>query len=135
MKSKTDIIATIDLTKSYIGTFVRDKINEVECDDRFPPRELKKGDVYTISVSKYPRPVVIIKVLKDKVIGIPLTSTENVNALYKGNSRFFGESYFCNSFTVTNKEDALKRFTSVYDNSKVLNNAIKALRAFINENI
>lgn len=135
MKSKTEIIESIDPKKTYIGSYVIARVNEVEVDDRFAPSVLKKGDVIRVYAGVKQRPCVIIKVKTDMVICIPLTSTENVNNLCYGKSRFYGESFFSNEYKVVDVENAKRNFIGVYDNTKCLNNAIKELKLFILKNI
>lgn len=135
MKSKSDVISTVDPTKTYLGSFVIARINEVECDDTHIPTTLKKGDVIVLQTGTKRRPAVVIRVKKDKVVTIPLTSTENIHNLCKGNSRFFGETWFCNEYRLVEIEQARKAFVGIYDNTKALNEAIKELRTFIKLNI
>ena len=135
MKSKSDVIASIDPTKTYLGNFVIARINEVECDDTHIPDKLKKGDVIVLQTGTKRRPAVVIRVKQDKVVTIPLTSTENIHNLYKGSSRFFGETWFCNEYRLVEIEQARKSFIGIYDNTKILNEAIKELRKFIKSNI
>ena len=135
MKTKSEIIATIDITKTYIGSFVVQKIKEVDCDDTHLPTVLKKGDVIKLESGIKVRPCVIIKVYKDFVIAIPLTSTENIHNLCVSSSRFFGEGWFSNTYVIVPIGLALERFIGVYDDMKVLNNAIKELKIFIEKNL
>lgn len=135
MKTKEEVISDIDITKTYIGKYVVDKINEVEYDRKLKPVYLKKGDVIRTCVGVKSRPSVVIKVLKDKVMSLPLTSENGVHNLCPSKSRFFKDSYFCNTYVVTEIELAKKHFISVFDNPKNLNEAIKKLKEFINKNI
>lgn len=136
MKSKSEIIATVDPKKTYIGSFVIERIREVDCDDSYPPEFLRKGDVIVTNYSgTKSRPSVIIKVLKDKVIAIPLTSNKNVHSLCEHSSRFFSKGYFCNAYIVMDTEVAKSRFVGVYDNPKAVNRAIKELKEFVNINL
>lgn len=139
MSSKADVLAKVNPTTTYIGTRVKELVNEVTCEDApIQPLILKKGDVIRVRIqadgSNKPRPAVIIKVCKDYVISIPLTSCSDTNALCEtSGSRFFKEGYFCNIYIVTPIEKAV--FIGIYDNMKSLNNAIKELRLFIVKNI
>lgn len=135
MKTKTEIIETIDPTKTYLGSYVIARIKEVDCDDTFTPLSLRKGDVLSLSAGLKQRPCVVINVKKDYCICIPLTSTENVHNLCESDSRFFGNGNFSNTYEVVSIDIAKKRFIGVYDNMKLLNNAIKELRLFIVKNI
>lgn len=135
MKSKTEIIETIDPKKTYIGSYVIARINDVDTDDRFIPTTLKKSDVIKHQAGSKIRPCVIIKVKTDKVICLLLTSTENIHYLCESKSRFFGNTYFSNEYKVIEIERAKRNFIGVYDNHKYLNNAIKELKLFILKNI
>lgn len=139
MSSKTDILAQINPTTTYIGTKVRDLLNQVTCEDiPTSPTIYKKGDVIRVRVQKdgssKPRPSCIIKAEKEYVVSIPLTSAEDVNMLCPNTgSRFFKEGYFCNTYVVTAIDKV--EFLGVYDSPKSLNNAIKELREFITKHI
>lgn len=87
------------------------------------PDIIKKGDVY-ISTHFKPRPHVIIKVCKDKVYSIPLTTTNNEFVLCKCNSRFFTESYFSNQLTMVKISYFKNNFIGIYDNTRHLNKVI-----------
>ena len=131
MSSKAEVIEKVSPTSTYIGTAVRKFINEVTCEDSIAPTSLKKGDVIKTFSGVKSRPSVIIGVYKDYVISIPLTSTESVHCMSESDSRFFGKGWFSNSFVITPTELALGFFIGVYDNNKLVNNAIKELKLFI----
>ena len=139
MSSKAEVLAQINPTTTYIGTKVRDLISQVSCEDApTNPTIYKKGDVIRVRVQKdgssKPRPSCIIKVEKEYVVSIPLTSAEDVNMLCPNTgSRFFKEGYFCNTYVVTAIDKV--EFLGVYDSPKSLNNAIKELREFITKHI
>lgn len=135
MKPKSEVIASVDPTKTYLGSYVIARINEVECDDTFIPSYLKKGDVILKTVGGKRRPCVIIKVLAEMVIILPLTSSENIHNLCESRSRFFREGWFSNTYDVEEIKWAKMNFIGVYDNNKDLNNAIKQLRIFITKNV
>lgn len=137
MSSKKEVIEKIIPTQNYLGSFVKSMILEITCEEKqHPPLTFKKGDVIRICKPlNKPRPSVIIKVTKEYVISIPLTSTESVHCLAESESRFFSTGCFCNSYEVTPLEVAKESFIGVYDNPKALTNAIKELRVFIKQNI
>ena len=97
------------------------------------PKELRKGDVIVITTSNKNRPAVVIKVLKELVVCIPLSTTQDSYNLAPSKSRFFREGYFSNHIITIRKELALEYFAGVYDNSRLLNNAIKEMRLFLNK--
>lgn len=140
MSSKAEILSTIDNTKTYIGTKVKEFVNAVHCEERsYPPLNFKKGDVIRVRVnhnSEKTRPSVIIKVTESYVVSIPLTTCEDINVLCPhSKSRFFQQGFFCNSYVVSTIEYAKENFLGVFDNSSELNFAIKELKQFINKNI
>lgn len=136
---KRDLANSFTVTSTYAGQFIRDKIMNAdfkELKQIQAPEQIKKGDVIIVFEGVKSRPAVICKVLKDKTcIYIPLTSTENVHCLSKSKSRFFGEGCFSKNISVCTEEFAIKQFVGVYDNMELLNNAIRSLKEFINENI
>lgn len=141
MSSKTEVLEKIISTQSYLGSYVKSMINEIHCEERKqPPTSWKKGDVIQVRVNKdgsnKPRPSVVIKVYLDYLVSIPLTSADDINKLCDSTgSRFFKDSFFCNTYTITPIDKANEAFLGVYDNMKSLNNAIRELRLFINKNI
>lgn len=134
MPTKQETLDTINPQTTYLGSYVKKMINELTLENKAAPEYLKKGDVIVIKGVKN-RPATIIRVRKEYVIVIPMTSSENVHCLSESKSRFFSEGCFCNSFEVVPIDLALSSFVGIYDNMKLLNNAIKELRNFISKNI
>lgn len=133
---KDKILNIIPEKSQYAGSYVREVIRTANISDvelfkdlqsqqMRPPSVLKKGDVIITQVGSKMRPVVIVKVLEEEVIYIPLTSTENVHNLIKGNCRFFGESWFSKGFSVATIEYAMEHFVGIYTDRITLNKAIK----------
>ena len=136
MSSKAEVLAKISNSNTYVGSFVKQFVNEVTCENNTNiPNIIKRGDAITVYSGQKARPSIVIKVHKDYVISLPLTSSENPNSLCESDSRFFGKGWFCNTYAVTPTKYAFERFIGIYDNPKVLNNAIKELREFIKKNI
>jgi hypothetical protein len=141
MSSRAEVLAKVTPTSTYIGTKVKEFINEVTCDNDYTaPLIFKKGDVIRVRIQKdgssKPRPSVIVKVHKDYVVSIPLTTTNDINVLCENTgSRFFKEGFFTNTYVVTSIEKAKEDFLGIYDSNKSLNNAIKNLKEFISKNI
>ena len=135
MSNKLEVLKEIIPTQTYIGTAVRDFINKVTCEN-FAPHTFRRGDVIRITqpLNKQ-RPSVIISVEKDYVISIPLTTSDSIHCLLESKSRFFNSGCFCNSYVITPIEIAQANFLGVYDNPKLVNQAIKELKQFINLNI
>ena len=140
MSSKTDILAQINPTTTYIGTKVKEFVNSVSCENSPQvPNLYKRGDVIKVRVnatSDKPRPSVVVRVTKDYLVSIPLTSVDDTNSLCESTgSRFFKDCYFCNIYVIILLYIADINFIGVYDSPKSLNNAIKQLRIFITKNI
>lgn len=137
MASREDVLKKINPTSTYIGSAVKGFINEVTCEAKTAPDFFKKGDIIKVgsSQSDKKRPSVIVKVAKDYVVSIDLTTTENLRVLCESKSRFLKDSFFCNSYTITPIDLAKESFIGVYDNMKVLNQAIKELKVFISKNL
>lgn len=140
MSSKTEVLAQINPTTTYIGSKVKEFINLVTCENSPQvPKLYKRGDVIRVRVnttSDKTRPSIVIRVTKDYLVSIPLTSAEDVNTLCPSTgSRFFKDCYFCNTYVITPLHIADINFIGVYDSPKSLNNAIKQLRIFITKNI
>jgi len=136
--NKQETINSIVPTTQYLGSYVRKMITDIEQEPEAKncPEFFKKGDVIRILAPKdKPRPSVIIKVLPDFVISIPLTTDSNIYCLSESKSRFFKDGCFTNHYEITPTDVAKVNFLGVYDNIKLLNEAIKQLRLFIVKNI
>jgi len=135
MPTKQETIDNIVPTSNYLGSFVRKMVSEIS-EGRNVPTTYRKGDVFRVQGGNYKlRPAVCIKVTKNYLVVIPLTSTENEHCMAESKSRFFKEGCFCNSYIILPVDVAKDSFMGVYDSPKVLNNAIKELREFIKKNI
>lgn len=137
MASKKEVMDGFINHQTYLGSEIKKKISEISVEKSYEtPSTIKKGDVFVDYVGVKCRPCVVIKVKKcGMVIGLPLTSTENIHNLIPYKSRFSGEGWFCNTYTITTEEHVKSHFSGVFDNMKDLNLAIKALREFIGKNI
>lgn len=134
-KLKEELLKKFTVNSTYLGKFVQDEISKITFIDPHKtqkPTHIRKHDVLVMYAGSKARPVVVIKVLKDRtVIYIPLTSTDNVHCLSESNSRFFGEGCFSKCFSVCTEQKAIEQFIGVYDNPKLVNNAIRELKNFI----
>ena len=92
------------------------------------PERIKKGDVIIIRMGVKSRPSVVVKVLKDVFYVMPLTTTEDNMNLVETYSRIFGKGYFSRAITAVDKEYAFNNWAGVYDNTRALNRAIKAIK-------
>ena len=99
------------------------------------PTTLKKGDVFRAFTGKKNRHHCVIKVTKDVVIAIPMSTTDDCITLSPFSSRFFGENYFGTCLTTHCLEEALGNFCGVLEDIKSLNRAVKELKQFLNENL
>ena len=92
------------------------------------PTKLKIGDVILMPAGLKVRPCVIIKVKKDVVHFVPLTTTEDHQVLMKCSSRFYGDtSFFTKGVLTTTHELAIKYFAGVYDKPSDIKKLITAL--------
>ena len=135
MASKKEVMDGFINHQTYLGSEIKTRINSISMERKDAPTTLKKGDVYSDVVGAKKRPCVIIKIKNGIVFAIPLTSSENVHNLTSYNSRFFGEGWFSNTYTITTEDIVKENFLGVFDNTKNLNEGIKALREFIKKNI
>lgn len=102
---------------------------------RIRPTILKKGDVFRAFTGKKNRYHCVVKVIKDVVVTIPMSTTNDCITLSPFNSRFFGENYFGTCLTTHCLDEALDNFCGVLEDIKSLNIAIKDLKQFINKNL
>lgn len=136
MASKKEVMDGFINHQTYLGSEIKTRINSISMERREAPTIIKKGDVFIDYVGVKSRPCVVIKVKKcGMVIGLPLTSTENIHNLIPYSSRFSGEGWFCNTYIITTEEHIRNHFAGVFDNMKNLNEAIKALKEFVGKNI
>lgn len=132
MPYKKDILATIT-KQTYNQSEVRYLITSVKSEKVRPPTRLKKGDVVVVASGIKTRPAVIIKVLKETVVVIPLSSTEDSLNLLPFNSRFFGENYFSKYLMTVTKDYATEHFVGVFDCNRDLNKAIKLIKEYVKQ--
>ena len=127
MASKQEIHDLIDSTSktSYTKGEVKSFIQSVGGAQYGRPRYLKKGDVVSNGVGAKKRPCVVVKVDKDFVYAIPLSTTEDELSLCASSSRFFDNGWFTRGVSVVSTDYAIDNFIGVYDNIKLLNKAIK----------
>ena len=122
-------IDTLQEDKKYSAAHIRHLLNHVTLSVE-APNEFKIGDAYIDSCGAKRRPVIIIKVMEDFVIGIPLSTTEDCLNLVPYKSRFFGEGFFSNQL-VTAKIDYVKdSFVGVFDNDENIKEAVEKIKKF-----
>lgn len=92
------------------------------------PTKFNVGDVIRVDVGSKRRPAVVIKVNKDTLFLIPLSTTEDSfnSIMYK--HRLFGTGFFSHGLAVCTKEYAKLNFIGIFGNNKQLKEAIKILK-------
>lgn len=88
---------------------------------------LRKGDVLSSKLYKN-RPIVIIKIDKEIIYGIPLSTTKDELNLCPYTSRQFGKGFFSKSIICLKKEFCLDNFIGTLDSFRDLNFAIELLK-------
>lgn len=133
--TKKELIDSFQPTQTYLGSFIRSRVNEISNETRSVncPVSFKKGDVYVSYCGAKKRPCVVVKILKDVVVGIPLTSGENIHSSVPYNCRFFGEGYLGKTFDIASKEYVLENFTGIFEDKKAIKLAIENIKEFINK--
>lgn len=129
MPAKATLLEHIDLSlkKLYTKGEVKNFINSVSSDAIKTVPYIKKFDVLIIQTHFKKRPVVVVKVMEDVCWGIPLSTTEDCMNLIKSQSRLF-EGYFSKTLVAIPIDLAMTSFAGIYDNPKLVNKAIKALK-------
>lgn len=133
--TKKDLIDSFQPTQTYLGSFIRSRVNEISSETRSVncPVSFKKGDVYLSYCGVKSRPCVIVKVFKDFVVGIPLTSGENIHSSVPYNCRFFGEGYLGKTFDIASKEYISNYFVGVFEDRKAIKLALEGIKEFVNK--
>ena len=125
-KNKHDFAMSFEKHKTYVGSEVIKRIQEAKFEG-YRPNKLRKGDVIVLPIGVKTRPCAIIKVLKDMVVALPMTSSENNHSVTPYNSRFFGEGHFSNDMTTCYIDVAKDKFVGILDDKESLNIALKNL--------
>ena len=130
--TKKDLIDSFQPTQTYLGSFVRSQVNQISNETRNVncPVSFKKGDVYLSYCGVKSRPCVIVK---DFVVGIPLTSGENIHSSVPYNCRFFGEGYLGKTFDIASKEYISNYFVGVFEDRKAIKLALEGIKEFVNK--
>ena len=129
-KNKHDLAMSFEKHKTYLGGEVTKRIQEAKFEG-YKPTKLRKGDVIVLPIGAKTRPCVIIKVLKEVVVSLPITSSENSHNITPFNSRFFGEGHFSNDMVTCNLDLAKDKFVGILDDKESLNIAISNLKKFV----
>lgn len=98
---------------------------------------VKKYDyfLYEAATSSKSRPYVVVKVLKDTVIAIPLSTTKDNLNLMPSKCRVLKEGYFSKQFITVHKDLALRNWVVIYDNHRMVDKAVVALKKYLNESL
>lgn len=128
-KSNGELALSFEPTKAYVGSEIRKRIWNTNT--KFKPNKIRKGDVISLYVGSKSRPCVVVKVLKDKVVSLPMTSSENIHNITSFKSRFFGEGFISNDISTCDFDTALTNFAGVLDDRDSINIAINNLKKFV----
>ena len=132
--TKKEVIDSFQSNQSYLGSFIKDKITSISAKGvSGSPTTLKKGDAYLSYCGVKSRPCVIVKVFKDFVVGIPLTSGENIHSSVPYKCRFFGEGYLGKTIDIASKEYVQSYFAGVFEDKKAIKEALENIKEFVNK--
>ena len=133
--TKKELIDSFQPTQTYLGSFIRSQVNQISNGTRSVncPVSFKKGDVYVSYCGVKSRPCVIVKVFKDFVVGIPLTSGENIHSSVPYKCRFFGEGYLGKTIDIASKEYVQSYFVGVFEDKKAIKEALENIKEFVNK--
>ena len=129
-KNKHDFALSFEKHKTYVGGEITKRIQDAKFEG-YKPDKLRKGDVIVLPVGVKTRPCTIIKVLKDIVVALPMTSSENNHNVTPYNSRFFGKGHFSNDMVTCNLDLAKDKFVGILDDKESLNIAISNFKKFV----
>lgn len=133
-QNKNDLVQSFTNTKTYLGHEVINRINNTNFERIIKvPTEFKKYDVLVVQSGKKKRPAVIVKVLKEFVITIPLTSSENIHSSVPYKCRFLGEGYFCLNYEIIPIDLVKESFVNIFEDKKAVREAINQIKLFTNK--
>ena len=133
--TKKELIDSFQPTQTYLGSFIRSQVNQISNEIRNVncTVSFKKGDVYVSYCGRKKRPCVVVKILKDVVVGIPLTSGENIHSSVPYKCRFFGEGYLGKTIDIASKEYVQSYFAGVFEDKKAIKEALENIKEFVNK--
>ncbi len=131
MKTKQETLESLPNKTSFSRNEITYIIQQVKTYP-LPPTKYKKGDVIIIkdTLSKR-RPSVVIKQLDNTVVVMSLSTTKDDLNLIPYTSRFYGTGYINNHIMTLPLHYANDNFIGVFDNTKVINKAIKLMLEFM----
>lgn len=131
MPNKEKVLESLT-NKNYSYAEVKHLINTISREST--QSTLRKGDVIKLAGSGPKcRPAVIIKVLKEYVLVMPMSTTKDSLTLIAHNSRFFEAGYINKSVVTVPLHYAQNNFLGVLDQSTVVNKAVKMFKEYINK--
>ena len=130
--TKKELIDSFQPTQTYLGSFIRSQVNQISRNVNCPV-SFKKGDVYLSYCGVKSRPCVIVKVFKDFVVGIPLTSGENIHSSVPYKCRFFEEGYLGKTIDIASKEYVQSYFVGVFEDKGAIKEALENIKEFVNK--
>ena len=133
--TKKELIDSFQPTQTYLGSFIRSQVNQISNEIRNVncTVSFKKGDVYVSYCGTKKRPCVVVKILKDVVVGIPLTSGENIHSSVPYKCRFFGEGSLGKTIDIVSKEYVQYYFAGVFEDKKAIKEALENIKEFVNK--
>ena len=132
--TKKEVLDSFQANQSYLGSFIKDKITSISAKGvSGTPISIKKGDVYVSYCGAKKRPCVVVKILKDVVVGIPLTSGENIHSSVPYKCRFFGEGYLGKTIDIASKEYVQSYFVGVFEDKGAIKEALENIKEFVNK--
>lgn len=123
----------------YKGYEIHRLLDDLDTQDRSElnvkaPSRLKKGDMVLVLNGAKQRPAVIVKVLKEEVILMTLTTQKDIYSLSPAKSRFLDrDSYFCKGFSTISIDLAKRIFIGPFDNPRLLNEAIRLNKEYLSQ--
>lgn len=133
-QNKNDLVQSFTNNKTYLGHEVINRINNTTFESRIKiPNEIKKFDVVIVQSGVKKRPSVVIKVIKDIVVTIPLTGSENIHCSVPFKCRFRNDGHLCLNYEVIPVDLAKNNFVGVFEDRKAVKEAINQIKLFINK--
>ena len=132
--TKKEVLDSFQANQSYLGSFIKDKITSISAKGvSGTPISIKKGDVYVSYCGAKKRPCVVVKILKDVVVGIPLTSGENIHSSVPYKCRFFGDGFLGKTIDIASKEYVQTYFAGVFEDKGAIKEALENIKEFVNK--
>lgn len=95
------------------------------------PETIQRGDMFLQRIGTKFRPCVVIRVMEESVLYVPLTTTNNCNAIMECTSRFFKGSYFTNSVLTCPLDHVFSYFIGVYGRNSDIPKLKRVLKKYL----